>query len=48
LAFVGEAPVMSAILITRHSHDYFQSQSLFETLVPMLSSAQTQAEVFEF
>ncbi len=47
-AFVGEAPVMSAVLITRLSHDYFQTQALFETLVPMLTSQQSQAAVFEF
>lgn len=48
LAFVGQAPVMSAVLITRHSHDYFQSESIFETLVPMLRCAEAQTEVFEF
>ena len=48
LAFVGEAPLMSAVLITRLSHDYFQSQSVFETLVPRLVSVESQKEVFEF
>lgn len=48
LAFVGEAPLMSAVLITRLSHDYFQSQSIFETLVPMLVSVESQKELFEF
>lgn len=48
LAFVGQAPVMSAILVTRHSHDYFQTESLFETLVPMLQTESTNIEEFEF
>ncbi len=48
LAFVGQAPVMSAVLVTRHSHDYFQTESLFETLVPMLKTESTNIEEFEF
>jgi protein-L-isoaspartate(D-aspartate) O-methyltransferase len=48
LAFVGQAPVMSAILVTRHSHDYFQTESLFETLVPMLKTESASIEEFEF
>ena len=48
LAFVGQAPVMSSILITRHSHDYFQTESLFETLVPMLTTESASIEEFEF
>jgi len=48
LAFVGQEPVMSAILITRHSHDYFQTESLFETLVPMLKTKSANIEQFEF
>jgi protein-L-isoaspartate(D-aspartate) O-methyltransferase len=48
LAFVGQEPVMSAILVTRHSHDYFHTESLFETLVPMLKNASATIEAFEF
>ena len=48
LAFVGQEPVMSAILVTRHSHDYFQTESLFETLVPMLKNELVKVEEFEF
>jgi protein-L-isoaspartate(D-aspartate) O-methyltransferase len=48
LAFVGQAPLMSAVLVTRHSHDYFQTESLFETLVPMLKTESTNIEEFEF
>jgi protein-L-isoaspartate(D-aspartate) O-methyltransferase len=47
-AFVGQEPLMSAILIKRVSHDYFQSQVLFETLVPMLQIDQAELSSFEF
>jgi protein-L-isoaspartate(D-aspartate) O-methyltransferase len=48
LAFVGQEPVMSARLITRHSHDYFPTESLFETLVPMLKTESAGIEQFVF
>jgi protein-L-isoaspartate(D-aspartate) O-methyltransferase len=47
-AFVGQAPLMSATLVKRISHDYFQSQVLFETLVPMLQVDQAELSTFEF
>ena len=47
-AFVGQEPLMSATLVKRISHDYFQSQILFETLVPMLQVDQTELSSFEF
>ena len=47
-AFVGQAPLMNAVLIKRISHDYFQSQVVFETLVPMLQIDQKELSSFEF
>ena len=47
-AFVGQEPVMSATLVKRISHDYYQSQVLFETLVPMLQVDQAEFSTFEF
>jgi protein-L-isoaspartate(D-aspartate) O-methyltransferase len=46
--FVGEAPLMQAVLITRLNHEFYQTQSLFETLVPMLHSKAIARETFEF
>lgn len=43
LAFIGQEPLMQAVLITRLSHDYFQSKTLFETLVPMLQTEMTNS-----
>lgn len=48
LAFVGQEPVMSAVLITRISHDLFQSKTLFETMVPMLKVPQDTLKTFVF
>jgi protein-L-isoaspartate(D-aspartate) O-methyltransferase len=47
-AFVGQAPLMRAVLIKRISHDYFQTQVIFETLVPMLKLDQKELNSFEF
>jgi protein-L-isoaspartate(D-aspartate) O-methyltransferase len=47
-AFVGQEPVMSAVLMKRISHDYYQTQVLFETLVPMLQVDQSELSTFEF
>jgi len=48
VAFVGQEPMMTATLIKRISHDYFQSQSLFETLMPMLQIDKKEFANFEF
>ena len=48
LAFVGNEPVMSAVLITRVSQDYYKTEILFETLVPMLKVAKSELENFVF
>ncbi len=40
LAFVGEAPVMEALLVTRTAENTFQKVNLFETQVPQLIDAQ--------
>lgn len=39
-AFVGEAPVMKARLITCIGEGQFRTEDVFETLVPMLKNAQ--------
>ena len=38
-AFVGEAPVMKARLVTRVGEDEFTNEDIFETVVPMLKNA---------
>ncbi len=46
-AFVGETPVMEAMLITRLSANRYREESLFETCVPMLDNvAHPEAFVF--
>ena len=35
-AFIGDERLMSATIIRRVSHDYFQQKKLFEALVPSL------------
>ncbi len=39
-AIVGEAPVMTATLVTRIAEDSYRSEDLFETLAPSLVNAQ--------
>jgi protein-L-isoaspartate(D-aspartate) O-methyltransferase len=46
-AFVGEAPVMEAVLITRLANAQYRQESLFETCVPVLENLP-QAESFVF
>ena len=41
-AFVGEAPVMKARLITCEAEGRFRTEDLFETVVPMLKNAPHQ------
>lgn len=48
LAFVGQEPVMSAVLVKRISHDIFQTKTLFETMVPMLKVPQDTMNTFVF
>jgi protein-L-isoaspartate(D-aspartate) O-methyltransferase len=48
LAFVGQEPMMNAVLMKRISHDFYQTQVLFETLVPMLHIDQAELNTFEF
>jgi protein-L-isoaspartate(D-aspartate) O-methyltransferase len=46
-AFVGQAPVMQATLITRESKESWQTQILFETLVtPLINALQPSGFVF--
>lgn len=46
-AIVGQAPVMEALVITRTSENKWQTQTLFETLVPPLHNA-IKLETFVF
>ena len=46
-AFVGEAPVMKARLITCEAEGRFRTEDVFETVVPMLRNAP-QREAFSF
>ncbi len=46
-AFVGEAPVMKARLITCEAEGRFRTEDMFETVVPMLENAP-QREAFSF
>ena len=46
-AFVGEAPVMKARLITCEAEGRFRTEDVFETVVPMLENAP-QREAFSF
>jgi protein-L-isoaspartate(D-aspartate) O-methyltransferase len=39
-AFVGEAPVMKARLITCIAEGRYKTEDVFETLVPMLKNVQ--------
>ncbi|HRM70933.1 MAG TPA: protein-L-isoaspartate O-methyltransferase [Thauera phenylacetica] len=46
-AFVGEAPVMKARLITCEAEGRFRTEDVFETVVPMLENAP-QRDAFSF
>ncbi len=48
VAFIGEAPVMNAILVTRTNATNFTETVLFETLVPNLTSAKVKTGSFSF
>lgn len=46
-AFVGEAPVMKARLVTCEAEGRFRTEDIFETVVPMISNA-ARGETFSF
>ena len=46
-AFVGEAPVMKARLVTCEAEGRFRTEDIFETVVPMLKDAP-QRDGFSF
>jgi protein-L-isoaspartate(D-aspartate) O-methyltransferase len=46
-AFVGEAPVMKARLVTCEAEGRFRNEDIFETVVPMLKTA-SRHETFRF
>lgn len=47
LAVVGIAPVMSVLLIHRISEREWQTETVFETLIPPMTNAEPKAE-FKF
>jgi protein-L-isoaspartate(D-aspartate) O-methyltransferase len=47
-ACIGQEPVMQAVLMKRTSQDHFETQVLFETLVPLLQIDQAELSHFEF
>ena len=48
VAFIGEAPVRNAVLVTRINATNFTENILFETLVPNLTSAKVKTCSFSF
>ena len=48
VAFVGESPVMNAVLVTRHDATHFSEEVLFETMMPYLSSPKVKHGNFHF
>jgi|APCry1669189534_1035231.scaffolds.fasta_scaffold06193_2 protein-L-isoaspartate(D-aspartate) O-methyltransferase len=47
-AFIGKEPMMQAILMKRVSKDHFETQTIFETLVPSLQFDHKEFSTFEF
>lgn len=48
VAFIGNDPVMNAILLTRKNATYFTEEILFETMIPHLKSSKVTQESFVF
>lgn len=48
VAFIGQAPVMNAVLVTRLNATDFKEAILFETMVPYISSPKVKHGHFEF
>lgn len=48
VAFIGNDPVMNAILLTRKNAVHFTEEILFETMVPHLKSGKVTKESFVF
>lgn len=48
VAFIGEAPVMNAVLVTRHDATHFSEEILFETLIAHISSPKVKPSSFHF
>lgn len=48
VAFIGNAPVMNAILVTRKNATLFTEEVLFETMIPHLKSAKVTQGSFVF
>ena len=48
VAFIGDEPVMNALLVTRQNATQFSEEVLFETMIPHLSSAKVSKGSFVF
>ena len=48
VAFIGEAPVMNAVLVKRHDATYFSETILFETVIAHIQSPKVKHGSFEF
>ncbi|MFM6923806.1 MAG: protein-L-isoaspartate O-methyltransferase family protein, partial [Polynucleobacter victoriensis] len=48
VAFIGQAPVMNAVLVTRHDATHFSEEVLFETLIAHISSPKVKPSGFHF
>lgn len=48
VAFIGDEPVMNALLVTRLNATQFTEEVLFETMIPHLSSAKVSKGSFVF
>jgi protein-L-isoaspartate(D-aspartate) O-methyltransferase len=48
VAFIGEAPVMNAVLVKRHNATYFSETILFETVIAHIQSPKVKRSSFQF
>ncbi|QWD80074.1 protein-L-isoaspartate O-methyltransferase [Polynucleobacter sp. MWH-Spelu-300-X4] len=48
VAFIGEAPVMNAVLVTRHDATRFSEEVLFETMIAHIQSPKVKHTSFDF
>lgn len=48
VAFIGNAPVMNAVLVTRHDATHFSEKVLFETVIAHIHSPKVKHGSFQF
>ena len=48
VGFIGDEPVMNAVLVTRRNATHFTEEVLFETMIPYLTSAKVAKSSFTF